>query len=430
MANLVILPKLTYEMLDGRISEWLCKEGQLVTVGEPLFVVETDKAAVEVTADEAGMLLQILVPAGQSVPVSTPVAWIGAPGEATSGPDRPPETAMAGAANPDPVPEQVALTAGATAITAGPDEAEEVLATPIARRLARELGVDLRAVRTWSGQRRVREADVQGYSEAHKAPAVAPARPAVAPVAPAAPSLGDSAWPPIPAPFDLLTPSPLQRTMAAHLARAASIPHMAAACEVNLQRLEQFRADLRPAWEQKYGFKLTYTHIMAALVARALLSCPMLNASWTDEGIRLYRSVHLGVAMASPRGLLVPVVRDAAQRSLSEIAAEIVRLQQAAEQGRIAPQDLEGGTFTMTNVGMLGVTLSVPLLNPPQSGIMGIGARREQLVLENGQVRAAPVLTITVVADHRVADGAAVAACLQRCKELFESPWPALGQIG
>jgi pyruvate dehydrogenase E2 component (dihydrolipoamide acetyltransferase) len=166
---------------------------------------------------------------------------------------------------------------------------------------------------------------------------------------------------------------------------------------------------------------------MAALIARAAAACRGANASWTEEGIRFYRDVHLGVAMASERGLVVPVVRDAGRRPLREIAGEIIRLQRAAEHNRLPPGDLENGTITMTNVGMLGITLSIPLLNPPQSAIVGVGARREQVVLDGGEIAVKPVAAITVVADHRVMDGAAVAAFLSQIKQSVEHPRAALG---
>ena len=199
---------------------------------------------------------------------------------------------------------------------------------------------------------------------------------------------------------------------------------------MDLTNLERFRSSLLSDWEASHGFRLTFTHILAALVARALQSCLTLNASWTDEGIRLYRTINLGVAMATERGLVVPVVQRANRLSLEEIAAEIVRLHQAAERNRLLLQDLEGGTFTLTNVGMMGITLSIPVLNPPQSAILAVGAKRDHVVLEDGELRSIPVTTITVVADHRVVDGAAGARFLGRVKKLMENPWLVLFEKG
>jgi pyruvate dehydrogenase E2 component (dihydrolipoamide acetyltransferase) len=301
--------------------------------------------------------------------------------------------------------------------------------------MARELGIDLGAVLAFSGGKRVREADVQAYVDAQKAvepPASEPAPPAVSarPVSPVAPV------PPTPEPtFELVRPTPLQKAMAARMSLAAAIPQMAAACDVDLTQLDQLKNRLQPGWELAQGYRLTYTHLMAALIARAAAACRGANASWTEEGIRFYRDVHLGVAMASERGLVVPVVRDAGRGPLREIAGEIIRLQRAAEHNRLPLGDLENGTITMTNVGMLGITLSIPLLNPPQSAIIGVGAKREQVVLDSmprssgqgGEITVKPVATITVVADHRVMDGAAVAAFLNQIKQLVEHPHAALG---
>ena len=385
-------------MEEGRIVEWLCEEGNAVAAGQAVFVVETDKASIEVLAEEAGILLRVLVPIDATVPVGAAVAWIGAPGDAI------PE---AEAVNPPKEQEAVSSPQGITVTTRAP---ETVAASPVAKRLARELGIDLEDVQKHVGQKRIREADIRAYADARST--------AMGTDAPEA--AGD-------AEFELIKPTPLQRAMASHLSQAAAIPQAAAACEVNLTGLELLRNELSADWEASHGFRLSFTHMLAPLVALALESCPTLNATWTDEGIRLYRTINLGVAMASDRGLVVPVVRGANQLSLAEIASEIVRLQRATMGNRLHPKDLEGGTFTITNVGMLGITLSIPLLNPPQSGILAIGAKRAQLVLKNGQPVTIPVTLITVTFDHRVVDGVAAAAFLQRLKELMENPRSVLG---
>lgn len=403
MATQVILPKLTYEMEEGRIVEWLCEEGNAVDAGQALFVVETDKASIEVQAEEAGILLRVLVPTDATVPVGAAVAWIGAPGDAIPEAEalHPPKEQQAVSS-----PQDIAVTPRDSETVA----ASPVAASPVAKRLARELGVALEDVQKHVGQKRIREADIRAYADARSS-AMGTDGPEAA---------GD-------AEFELIKPSPLQRAMASHLSQAAAIPQAAASCEVNLTSLELLRNELSADWEASHGFRLSFTHMLAPLVARALESCPTLNATWTDEGIRLYRTINLGVAMASDRGLVVPVVRGANQLSLAEIASEIVRLQRATMGNRLHPKDLEGGTFTITNVGMLGITLSIPLLNPPQSGILAIGAKRAQLVLTNGQPVTIPVTLITVTFDHRVVDGVAAAAFLQRLKELMENPRSILG---
>lgn len=395
MASQIILPKLTYEMQEGCILEWLCSEGEAVSKHQPLFVVETDKAAIEVPAEEPGTLLKILVQAGSTVPVNTPVAWIGGPGEA-----------MPGGETAQPVEELAAPVEEKPRVVVPPEEPKAVRTSPGARRLARELGVDLKAVQEQVRPKPIREADVQAYADAQAR--AMPATPVAKRVA---------------VEFELIQPTPLQRAMATRLTKSAAIPQYAAACDVDLTNLEQFRSSLLSDWEASRGFRLTHTHILAALVAQALESCPTLNASWTDEGIRLYRTVNLGVAMATERGLVVPVVQRANQLSLEEVAAEIVKLHQAANRNRLLPQDLEGGTFTLTNVGMMGITLSIPVLNPPQSGILAVGAEREHLILQDGELRSIPVTTITLVADHRVVDGATGAQFLGRVKNLMENPW-------
>jgi pyruvate dehydrogenase E2 component (dihydrolipoamide acetyltransferase) len=406
LASLVIVPKLTDEMREGHILEWLCSEGDTVSVAQPLFVVETDKAAVEVPAEHAGTLLKILVPTGSTVPVGTSVAWVGTPGEVIPQIERP-----AVARQPDVPPEAkpADLTLRDMSVAGEP---EPVLASPIAKRLARELGVDLSLVQAHTGRRRITEADVRAYADARAKttpPAAVARKPEIRPQVE----------------FSLVEPAPLQRVMAARMTESAAIPQFATGCDVDFTNLEAFRNERLPDWEAAHGFRLTHTHLLAALVARALESHPTLNASWTPDDIRLYRVVNLGVAVATERGLVVPVVRHANRLSLEEIAAEIVRLRQAAERNRLSPHDLEGGTFTLTSVGMMGITLSIPLLNPPQSGILAVASTRAQLTVANGELKSIPVATITLVADHRVVDGAASTAFLRSVKELVENPRPA-----
>ncbi len=414
MASQVILPKLTYEMEEGHILEWLCEEGDQVAVGQVLFVVETDKAAVDVPAETDGTLLKVLVPAGETVRVSTLLAWIGRPGEVIPGTEAAlPEDGQPAAA---PIGSTVLMAPAGSSeplvpppeIPASPDRQGGMAVSPVAKRLALELGVDLSGVQAFVGPKRVREADVRAYAESLKA----------APDAKPTPSAE--------AEFELMALTTVQRAMATHLRQAAAIPQFSAACEVDLTAMKRLRDEIRPGWELAHGLRLTYTNMLAAVVAWALERCPTLNASWTDEGVRLYGAVHLGVAMASERGLVVPVVRNANRRTPIQIAAEIVRLKQAVERNRLTPDDLQGGTFTITNVGMQGIALSIPLLNPPQSAIVGIGAERSQVVLQDNRLWARPVMWITVTSDHRVVDGAAAAAFLQQIQWLIENPDGAL----
>jgi pyruvate dehydrogenase E2 component (dihydrolipoamide acetyltransferase) len=403
VAYQVIMPKLTNEMHEGRILEWLCSEGEAVTVGRPLFVVETDKAATEVPAEHLGTLRKILVEAGSTVGIGATVAWIGTPSEAI------PEV-VDPAPPTESEPRITTKPARPSAdAAAGVEDSERVLASPIAKRLARELGVDLRAVREHTGRRRIRETDVQAY---HDRAMVTTASPRRDPVSEAQPE----------AEFTLVEPTPLEQTMAARMTESASVPQLAAARDVDLTALERFRGELLSDWKARHGFRLTYTHIFAALVSRALEDHPRLNASWTPDGIRLYHGVNLGVAMATERGLVVPVVQRANHLSLEEISREIVRLQRGSEGNRLAHEDLSGGTFTLTNVGMLGITLSIPLLNPPQSGILAVAAKRAHAVVESGELKSIPVTTLTAVADHRVVDGAGAAAFLRRLSELAQNP--------
>jgi pyruvate dehydrogenase E2 component (dihydrolipoamide acetyltransferase) len=397
MASQVILPKLTYEMQEGLIIEWLLEVGEDVSSGQTLFVVESDKAAVEVPAEQSGIILKVLVPAGEIVAVGTPLAWIGEPGETVPEIDSTKLKGVPGVDRPRSEDEPHSKPPRAVA------------ATPVAKRLARELRIDLQEVATQVGQKRIREADVKAFADSHRAGKLEPE-----PVIPEGPD------------FDLVAPTPLQRAMASHMQLAAAIPQSTASCNVDLSNLEKLRNLLREDWKSSHDVSLTYTHLFSTLVVRTLESNPLLNGSWTEEGIRLYRQINLGIAMASERGLVVPVVRNSGDLSLLELANEIIRLQAAVERNRLLPQDLEGGTFTMTNVGMLGITLSIPAINPPQSGILAIGAIQDKLGWKDGQVVTSPYTTVTLTTDHRVIDGATAAAFLQRFKEITEDPQSAI----
>jgi pyruvate dehydrogenase E2 component (dihydrolipoamide acetyltransferase) len=404
------MPKLTDQMQEGHISEWLCSEGQTLYVGQPLFTVETDKAITEVPTDQAGILLKILVEAGLTVPIGAPVAWIGARDETISPTDQVKPVGV-----PASKKEEITIELSGNTTQANQDQAQ-VLASPVAKRLARELGIELKAIQEYIGHRHIGEADVRAYAE-NKQKAIPGSLIDKKPL-----THSDDE-------FIFVEMNSLQRSMAARMIQSAAIPQFATAIDVDLTSLETLRGELLPGWEATYGFHLTLTHILAALVARALEKTPFLNSTWTREGIRLYRNVNLGVAMAVDRGLIVPVIHGANQLQLKEIASDLVRLRSLAESNRLLPYDLEGGTFTLTNVGMMNITLSIPMLNPPQAGILAVAARQPHLMLKNGRIKSIPIATVTLVADHRIVDGAMGATFLSRFNELVEKPWSALGEI-
>ncbi len=421
----IILPKLTYEMQAGRILEWLCLEGQNISMGQALFVVETDKATTEVSSDLAGVLLKIEVPAGVDVPVGSTVAWVGLAGEIVQSKTPHPTTPASQKTEAIPTAAVMDQVAGAATEDALPDRSDQIIATPIAKRMARELNVDLKDVVQYTGRLRVRETDILAYDEARKnQPTAGSQQPTHTPLTvnakpadkPAAQLGGEFSG------FQLIQPTPVQKAMAAHLGQSVLIPQAAAGCELDLSKFEDFRDQLQAGWEKKFGFRLSYTHLIAALTAGAIKAYPLLNASWTDQGIRLYQGVNLGIAMNSQRGQFVPVVQRADELSLGNLAVEIVRLQTALNNNRLANQDIQGGTMTLTNVGMLGIELSIPVLNPPQSAILGVGARRTKLVLDNGQIKTIPVMSVTLVVDHRMVVGSMQGAFLKTFREFIENP--------
>jgi pyruvate dehydrogenase E2 component (dihydrolipoamide acetyltransferase) len=393
MVDKVVMPKLTYEMEEGRILEWLCQEGESIAIGQALFVVETDKAAIEVPAEVEGTLLKVIVSVGDTVPIASLLAWIGEPDEEIPHVE-------------SPEPQGIELEekkAGVQLQTT--EKIETVVASPIAKRMAKELGIDLRDVQRSIGKKRIREADVKAFADAGGV---------IAQTAPEPKSQ--------PAEYELVQPTPFQRAMASHLTQAAAIPQLSVTCDVELTRVKSIKDELSQSWEDVHPFPLTLTPMLATLVSRIFEKNPLLNASWMDDGIYLYEDVNLGIAMASERGLVVPVVRKANRLSLSEIATEIARLRVAADTNRLQPADLEGGTFTLTNMGMLGITNIVPVINPPQSGILGIGASEKRLTPHKGNLEPIEFISVTLVADHRLVDGALAAAFLGQFRDLVDNP--------
>ncbi|HLC02257.1 MAG TPA: dihydrolipoamide acetyltransferase family protein [Anaerolineales bacterium] len=428
MASRVILPKLTYEMQAASIIEWLCVEGQEVSVGQPLLVIETDKAATEIVSDDAGTLLKIVVPPKVEIRVGTTLAWLGEPGEVVQEAGPQSQSLL----NPLPISasgSSILDQQGTSPTSPAPESGvrADIVATPVAKRMAREFNLDLRDIAKKMGIGRVREADVQAYVQARES-AVELSRHVSGALDQKAKTrdLIEKRDPRKPVEFDLVQPTAVQKVMEVRMVLTTGIPQMAAVCDIDLTHLGQLRDELQKGWEREYGFRLSYTHLFAALAAKAIKITPILNASWTEEGIRLYRKVGLAIAMATERGLVVPVVRNADERSLPDLAREIIRLQTSAKNNRLALDDLEGGTFTLTNVGVFGIEVSVPLLNPPQSAIMSIGARRMKLVLEDGIVKSIPVASITVVSDHRIVDGAAQGSFIRALSEYAENPQRAL----
>lgn len=432
MPTEVVLPRLGLTQEEGTILRWLKPEGSQVTKGEPLFEVMTDKATLEVEAPASGVLLRILVDEGGTVPVATPIAVIGQPGEVLPDRERLPGPRVAASPPPaaglSPVPGRQAgadlpartqAPAGVSGAPGADLAGGRVRISPRARALADAHGVDVRVLAGSGPDGRIIERDVQ---EALAAQAAAP--PVVPVLHPPAP-LTAEAVPPL-RPPDAVS-APVAARMRAIIARRMmeslhSTAQLTLTTEADMDEAVRLRDEVGPELERREGVRVTYTDLIVRAVAVALREHAAVNARWEGEGVRRLSEIHVGVAVALDEGLVVPVVRNADRATLGQISRTIRDLSDRARSMRLRPEEMQGSTFTVTNLGMYDVDVFTPVLNPPEAGILGVGRlhRRPIAVGDRVEIRAMIVLSLTF--DHRVVDGAPAAAFLQTLRELLE--WP------
>ena len=402
MATEVVMPKLGLTMETGTLGAWLVEEGQPVGKGQPLLEVITDKVTMEVESQAAGVLRRILVPAGEEVAVATPIGIIAeadeeiddlVPAPATPVSAAPPDRREPDGAEPEPTPDQGG-------------ERPRHRASPKARKMIAAQQLDQAEIDGSGPGGRIVSADVEAYLVRRPAPARA-AGPAAVTV-PAAAGVGS-----------LVELTRAQQVGAERLtASFRDIPHIQLTTNVSAVWLQQFREGYKIE-----GKKVSFNDLIVRATARALVEFPRLNSVLEDKTVRQFADVNIGVATDTAQGLLVPVLRQAPQKSIEEIAAETARLVERARAGALGPDDLSDGTFTISNLGMFGITQFSAIINPPQVAILAVGAIEQRVVaLDNGALVAQPQLTLTLGADHRVVDGALAARFLQRLREILESP--------
>jgi pyruvate dehydrogenase E2 component (dihydrolipoamide acetyltransferase) len=404
VATEVILPRLGQGMESGTIVRWLKSEGEPVEKGEPLFELDTDKVTQEVEAEAAGVLLKIAVPEGE-VPVGQTVAFIGSEGEDV------PEVAAAAApeeeapkeatpSEPEPAPAQEAPQEAAIASGNG-----RIKASPLARRMARERGIELAGIRGTGPDGRIVAEDVE------RAEADGPTAPAIAPT-------------PVPTgEVERIPLSSVRKTIARRLTEAWQIPVFQLQASADMTRVNALVARLR---ERDPDLRVTVTDVLTKVCAQALMRHREVNAEFTEDAILLHPSANVGLAVAAPQGLVVPVIRSAERLSLTEIAGVRADLVGRAREAKLRADDIEGGTFTISNLGMFAVERFTAVLNPPQAAIVAVGATEERVVPVDGETVVRPMVTLTGTFDHRAVDGAPAAAFLQTLKESLEDPGLAL----
>lgn len=411
MATEIIIPKVDMVMESATFVEWLKSEGEQVEKGEPLFVIMTDKASIEVESPASGILAGIRARPNDVLPVTEAIGYILAPGErlplATETPSAAPEihaepSGEAQGAESQPMPDHGAETG-------------KVRATPVARRVAADLGVDLAQVPGSGPRGRVHKEDVVRYArrqaDAGQKPLAEPAaRPAIA-----LPQARRRQTVPL---------TGARRVIAARMSQSAfTAPHFALSLSADMTEILNLRERLMGPIQRQTGQRLSLTAILARVVAAVLPKHPYLNASLDGDNIILWDDVHLGIATSVEGYLIVPVLREAQSKDLARVVAELADLVERARTRRLAPSEMTGSTFTISNLGMFGIESFTAIINPPEAAILAVGRVVDTVVRVGGAFVTRPMMNLTLSADHRIVDGVAGAQFLADVKATLENPF-------
>ncbi len=420
----ITMPRLSDTMQEGTIARWLKSPGDTIKKGDILGEIETDKATMDLESYEAGVLEQILVPEGETVPIGQPIALIGTGAGAAAAPkqEQPVKAASSSSAPPTPsAPPAPPAPAVSTQRESAAASDAGVKASPLARRIAEEHHIDLSQVRgTGPGGRIVRD-DIEDALEQRKAPAAA------APTASAAPQAAPAPSAPPPADAEIVKLSRVQMLIARRLTESKqTIPHFYVSSEVDMTDLLALRQTLTANLDEE-GVKVTVNDLIIKASALALEKFPEVNSSLREDSFVRYKHINVGMAVDAPTGLVVPVIRDANTKGVRSIARESKALVAKARASKLAPADLEGGTFSVSNLGMMDASTFIAVINPPQAAILAIAATRKQFVPVDGQPVIRDMMTMTMSTDHRILSGATVARFLQEVKRLLQNPYSVLG---
>lgn len=422
MATEVIMPKVDMVMETGTFVEWLHKEGDQVEKGQPLFVIMTDKAAIEIEAPASGILSDLRAQPDEVIPVTQTIAYILKPGE--EAPVQAPQTAPGGnGGKAQPVTSEPEVAAVPVEASSMPDEpSDKVRATPVARRMAVQLGVDLAAVQGRGPKGRVHKADVLTAAERHAPLPVEPASVEASTPLRALPDIS------IPLPNarrrEVIPLTGPRKIIAQRLAYSAtSAPHITLTVSVDMSEATRLRSMTLKRLEEKTGYRLSFTAIIARVVAQALGSHPFLNASLDGDQIIVWEDVNLGIATNVDDYLVVPVVREAQTKTLEQLLSILGDLLERARSRKLAPSEMSGSTFTISNMGMYGIESFTAIINPPESAILAVGSIVDTYVKVDQAMVEKPMMKLTICADHRLIDGVAAASFLNEVRNTLENPY-------
>lgn len=428
----ILMPALSPTMEEGVLAKWHVKVGDVVKAGDVIAEIETDKATMEVEAVDEGEVLEILVAEGsEGVKVNTPIARLaGEEGASAKTPPSnpatvsPPSGGRQDAERPEegksaPAPNTPTSAASQPVSPKGGDKGSRLFASPLARRLAAQANIDLSTIKGTGPHGRIVKRDLEGATAGSAKPAAA--TPAAAPAATRpVQSLAQMGIPD--GSYDLIPLDGMRKAIARRMVDSIQqVPHFPLFIDVEIDALLAARARVNALLE-KSGVKVSVNDFVIKAAAMALKAVPEANASYTPEGIALHHNADIAMAVAIDGGLITPIIRKAETKSLSQIATESKDLAKRARERKLKPEEFQGGTFSVSNLGMFGIKSFSSIINEPQGAIMSVGAGEQRPVVKNGQLAVATVMTVTVTCDHRVVDGATGARFLQAFKPLIEDP--------
>lgn len=373
MVTKILMPRLSLTMKTGSIVQWFKKEGETVEKGEPIVEVLSEKVTYDIEAPAAGVLRKILAEEGVDVPVGATLAFIAAPDEEL------PEVEIEAESQPAELVKEAIIEEKAEPVR------ERVLASPAAKRIAKEHNIDLTQIQGTGPRGRIVEEDVKRFLE------------------------GETGLPRV---KEEISFTGIRKITAERLASSfQTAPHSFIIMDVDMAEAVKLREET----------KASYTAILVYAVAKALREHPMINSTLADGKIRVFEDVNIGIAVSTEKGLIVPVIQDADKKQLTQISSELAGLVEKAREGKLSKEQLTGGTFTVTNLGMYGVSMFLPIINPPEAAILAAGGVVKKPVAVGNEVVVTPVMTLTLAYDHRIIDGAPASTFLGRVREIIES---------